>query len=186
MHTFLYEHKELLELLLLAGTLGIDVFFVGATLGTGKLHIRTFKSFLFYVGLFHFLFSIVGILLGAYLHKLIGDLSELIGGLVIFTTGGYLWFGAWEKKKNQGSPTRHSPSMSMLAFGASLECLSIGLGVALHLHYILVIALVFTVAAVLASYIGFWSGRKMGGNAASAELIGAGCLTIVGLVFLLW
>ncbi|GMA64318.1 manganese efflux pump MntP family protein [Alicyclobacillus fastidiosus] len=179
------NYKEVVELLVAILTLGIDVFFVGAGLGTSNVNSKTLKLFLVYIGSFHVLFSFVGISIGTYLHQLIGTFSELIGGLVILSTGLFFFLTTIiSSKETKGSSY---PKIVTLAFAASTDCFSVGIGVSMHLHMILGMLFGFTSIGILSSYLGIRLGRKIGGHfESSADLVGSLCLIAVGGLFLIW
>ena len=178
------KYKEVFELLLLTLTLGIDVFFVGASLGANNVSSKTLKLFLMYVGAFHLLFSLAGIMLGTYLHQLMGNVSEIVGGIIITATGFFFLLGAIRAHK--GIQVTLSPNIMSLAFAVSTECFSVGIGVSMHLQIILEILLFgFTSVGLLSAYIGVRLSRKIGtSNGVSADIVGSLCLVAVGV--LLW
>lgn len=177
--------KELIELLLLTLSIGVDVFFVGASLGSRTLKPSKIKRFILYVGAFHCLFAIVGISLGASLHRLIGSFSELTGGIVLLVTGGYLLASSIYQHRYGGFEV--TPNMLTLAMGVSLECLFIGMGVAMHLHFFFLSILLFTGMALMSATAGTQLGRKIGVRfGLASEIAGALCLVLIGALFLYW
>ncbi|WAH37201.1 manganese efflux pump MntP [Alicyclobacillus dauci] len=179
------NYEEVIELFFLTLTLGIDVFFVGASLGTGKVSSRSLKLFLIYVGVFHLLFSFAGITVGTYLHMLMGDFSEILGGIIIISTGFFFLVGTIRDRK-ENEVLLQSKTVS-LAFAVSTECFSTGIGVSMHLHIILAILFAFTFVGVVSGYLGIRLGRKIGNDyGLSGSFLGSICLVAVGCLFLVW
>ena len=178
-------YKEGFELLFLTATLGIDVFFVAASLGANKVSPRAQKLFLMYVGTFHLLFSLAGILLGTYLHQLMGNISEMVGAIIIIATGTFFFLGAIRSGKD--TQTTFHPNVISLALAVSMECFSIGIGVSMHLHIILAVVFGFTSIGLFSGYIGVRLGMKLGNRfGSSGDIVGSLCLIIVGVLFLAW
>ncbi|MCL6445103.1 MAG: manganese efflux pump MntP family protein [Alicyclobacillus sp.] len=179
------QQKEIFELMILTVSLGIDVFLVAASLGASKVSLSLQKRFVMYVGCFHLLFSLAGILLGTYLHNLMGNVSEIVGAIIIIATGTFFLINAIRSSK--GIDVTFDPNAISLALAVSMECFSIGIGVSMHLHIIVGMLLCFTAAGLLSGYIGLRIGRTIGSSyGMSADIVGSLCLITVGVLFWAW
>jgi manganese efflux pump family protein len=179
------QHKEVFEFLFLMATLAIDVFFVAASLGVYKVSSTIQYLFLLYVGAFHLLFSMAGIVLGTYLHALMGNVSGLVGAIIIIVTG--LFFLLSSIRSAKGIEVTLNPNVWSLALAVSMECFSVGIGVSMHLHMVVAMVLCFTAVGLISGYIGIQVGRILGGQfGVSADIVGSLCLIFVGVLFLAW
>lgn len=180
--------NDFFALLMTAVALGTDAMSLGMGLGMRRLSRSDIWRISLTIGLFHILMPLAGMALGLYLHKLIGDLTAIMGAVLLIGLGVHM---IWDSFKGEGGPTiefDRTVGWGLLVFATSVsvDALSVGfsfglsdanLGLAVTLFGI-VGALMASVGLSIGSLIGRVLGESMG-------IVGGAVLILFGIQFLI-
>lgn len=172
---------EFISILFLALALGMDAFSVGLGLGMQRLRLKRIALIGIVVGIFHILMPFIGILIGKFISEGIGQITILLGGLLLVGIGAQMLFSAFNhelKKVIQPIGT----GLLLLSFSISIDSFSVGLGLGMSGVKTALVLFMFGAASMVLSWIGMLLGKKVRGLlGAYSEILGGSILIAFGL-----
>jgi putative Mn2+ efflux pump MntP len=170
---------------MIAFALSMDAFSLGIGVGMVGIRLREILKVSITIGLFHIGMPIVGILVGAYLSDLVGDIAVFIGGGVLMAIGLHMLWNGFVNGDQKVLRTKGFGLM-VFAFSVSLDALTVGFSFGLiEVNRLLAISL-FGIMGGAMSYFGLLLGRSVGGWLGDySELVGGLILFCFGLKFIL-
>ncbi|SET66141.1 Putative Mn2+ efflux pump MntP [Oceanobacillus limi] len=172
---------EIVSLLFMAIALGMDAFSV--SLGMGMQHIRL-KRIAFIgiiIGLFHVMMPFFGIVLGQAISGKIGDLTSLVGGLLLVGIGTQMLLSAFNHESRQVIQTT-GIGLFIFALGVSIDSFSVGLSLGLSGAKTALVLLLFGAASMVLTWMGMILGRKVHRLlGVYSEILGGSILCAFGL-----
>lgn len=182
----LFQWGQFLTLLIIAFALSMDAFSLGIGVGMVGIRLREIVKVSITIGLFHIMMPVVGIVVGAYLSDLVGDIAVFIGGGVLMLIGLHmLWNGLVHSDQKSMLKTKGF-GLLLFAFSVSLDALTVGFSFGLiEVNKVLAISL-FGIMGAAMSYFGLLLGRSVGGWLGDySELVGGLILFCFGLKFVI-
>ncbi|MED4751471.1 manganese efflux pump MntP family protein [Brevibacillus choshinensis] len=185
MDQVLFQWGQFLTLLMIAFALSMDAFSLGIGVGMVGIRLREILKVSITIGLFHIGMPILGILVGAYLSELVGDIAVFIGGGVLMAIGLHMLWNGFVNGDQKVLRTKGFGLM-IFAFSVSLDALTVGFSFGLiEVNRLLAISL-FGIMGGAMSYFGLLLGRSVGGWLGDySELVGGLILFCFGLKFIL-
>lgn len=125
-----YELGEFFTLLLMAFALGMDAFSLGLGMGMLRLKKREILRISLTIGIFHVVMPLIGMVIGQYLAREVGDMTRWFGALLLIGLGIHM---IWNSLKGDeaGGESRSSRTMGLglvlFAMSVSVDSLSVGL-----------------------------------------------------------
>lgn len=127
-----YELGEFFTLLLMAFALGMDAFSLGLGMGMLRLKRREILRISLTIGIFHVVMPLIGMVIGRYLAREVGDMTRWFGALLLIGLGVHM---IWNSMKGEGEGGGESKSSSrtmglglvLFAMSVSIDSLSVGL-----------------------------------------------------------
>jgi putative Mn2+ efflux pump MntP len=174
---------EVLALLLVALSVGLDNFAASTAIGVLGVNRRLRVRVALIFGLFEALMPVVGILLGHSLAHDLGDKGNAIGGTLLGLAGVYAIANDLIGDRRKMALTEPSVTRLILV-GAALSVDNLIIGFALGtLHTSLVVAaLVIGIVSVTLSLLGLEIGNRLSGRLGKrSEVVGGALLVFVGV-----
>ena len=139
---------------LLGIILGLDAFSLALSLGSFNITIKKSRVLIVLIGIFHFVFPILGAMLGSLIHIPITELKILV-----------YFFLMIEMSVDYFSDNKHVIIDNMfnylaLSFSVSIDSFSIGISLLLN-YSIIASSLIFSLCAVLFTIMGIILGNKL-------------------------
>src|ERR1700730_5420800 len=88
-----------MTLLIVAIALGMDAMSLGLGLGMKGLSKREITTMSLTIGVFHIFMPLLGLFLGIYLHKMVGEIAKLFGSLLLVYLGGQMIYQSFTKRE---------------------------------------------------------------------------------------
>lgn len=185
-----------------ATALGADAFSLALAIGLAGIRKNMMVKLSLVVAVFHVFMPLGGMILGQALGSIIGQLSSLIGALVLIGLGGRMLYKVY-RPTMQSFPLRearealfcsnNTPDSSLKGYGifvlaasVSLDALSVGFSLGTIRADILMTVMVIGIIAGLMTGMGLVLGRIMGTRLGErAELFGGAALLLIGIKLLL-
>jgi len=176
--------ESLIYYLLIAVAMGLDAFSVSLSLGIQQLSIRRMFLFSLIVGIFHYLFPLMGESIG-HLFKNYLIFPVDVTAILFIVIGIYMMIAAFGEKKNvflRGKPF----AIVLLGLAVSIDSLSIGFSLSFtailtYWHFIL-----FGSMAMVLTFAGIYIGRKIRLVARIySEFIAGAILLFIGCTYLI-
>ncbi|NAO99382.1 hypothetical protein FRY77_25715 [Halomonas sp. MG34] len=172
---------EFISILFLAFALGMDAFSVGLGLGMQQLRLKRIALIGIVVGIFHILMPFIGIVLGQFISEGIGQITILLGGLLLVGIGSQMLFSAFNHElKKVIEPV--GTGLLILSFSISIDSFSVGLGLGMSGVKTALVLLMFGATSMLLSWTGMLLGKKVRGLlGAYSEILGGSILVAFGI-----
>ncbi len=174
-----------LKVLIVAFSLGIDVFALGVGVGirgaSRALRIRIGIAF----AAAEVAMNLIGAALGVAMGHLLGDIAGYIGFLALVFIGGYMMFES-RREAHEKRPIDMSRGWGLLLASLSISLDSLGVGFSILYIGVPVAATLAVIAAVsvLSTSAGLALGQRLGRRIEErAELLGGLALALTGLLF---
>ena len=160
---------------LLALSLSTDAFFLSLSLATSEITKKEEQILSILIGLFHFIMSLLGNLIGQTISERIMINANVLSAIIILAL-------AIESLLNQNNKNRIN-SLSLLisiliAITVSIDSFNIGVAIGVSKNPMLLSSTIFMIMSFLATSVGFLIGKKVNEK---HEKIGK----IIGIIFLL-
>ncbi|MBP1969863.1 putative Mn2+ efflux pump MntP [Virgibacillus natechei] len=175
---------EFASLLFMALALGMDAFSVCLGIGMQRIRLKRIALIGLVIGLFHFLMPFAGIILGHVISTRIGELTSVLGGIILFGIGAQMLFSGFVyKAKKVIQPIGFG--LYILSFSVSIDSFSVGLSLGLSgVETALALFLFGTMSTFLA-----WTGMLVGKKVHTilgvySEVLGGSILCGFGLTLL--
>ncbi|MFC4558087.1 manganese efflux pump MntP family protein [Virgibacillus kekensis] len=180
----IYQLGDVVSLGFMAIALGMDAFSVSLGLGMQEVRLKRIAVVGMVIGLFHMLMPFLGIVLGQVISTQIGNMANLIGGLLLVGIGAQMIFSAF----NHGTKKLVQPvgaGLFFFALSVSLDSFSVGLSLGLSEVKTVIALLLFGAASMVLTWAGMILGRKVHGLlGAYSEILGGSILCAFGLKIL--
>lgn len=176
-----------LALSVMAIALGMDAFSVCVGMGMTVFRLRRAAWTGMWIGLFHMLMPLIGMILGQLLSTRFGEIAEMAGGLLLLLIGFQMILSLMRTKDTRNEFVYVSDaSMLLFAFSVSIDSFSVGLSMGLFGAEMLAAILMFGCASMIMAWSGFYIGRKTGRYFGKyGEALGGIILFLFGLKILL-
>jgi putative Mn2+ efflux pump MntP len=171
------------QLVVLGIALGMNNALASVALGTTNMtrghQIRTALTF----GLFEALMPILGLLIGAELSQMIGNLAKYVGIGVLVALAVYLLFKSADEEER---PKKAGVQGVLLAVALSLDNLTVGFGLGMLQVPLAAAAVTFGLVSLVMTFVGLEIGRFVGAKVSlSADKLSGGVLLLVALLMVL-
>ncbi|MGG4461058.1 manganese efflux pump MntP family protein [Brevibacillus porteri] len=186
MEQVLFQWGQFLTLLIIAFALSMDAFSLGIGVGMVGIRLREIIKVSITIGLFHIMMPIIGIVVGAYLSDLVGDIAVFIGGGVLMIIGLHMLWNGFVQGDQKSVLKTKGFGLMLFALSVSLDAFTVGFSFGLiEVNRILAISL-FGIMGATMSYFGLLLGRSVGGWLGDySELVGGLILFGFGLKFMI-
>jgi putative Mn2+ efflux pump MntP len=178
--------QELLALAVIALALGMDAFSVGIGAGLQRMRWRHIATVSATVGVFHVIMPLIGAELGEHLHQSLGNVTNLLGALVLFGIGVQMIYHVFRKEDRYGPPLQ-STGIGLVVYALSVSVDSLSAGFSLGVFDVdeWVAAAMFGVFGAVLSALGLAFGRKAGRHLGQyGEAVGG--LVLIAFGFHYW
>lgn len=191
----LYEHVrggffmsinlgELISLIFMSLALGMDAFSVSLGLGLREIRLKRIAIIGFNIGVLHVIFPFLGIIVGQYLSKSVGDLTTLAGGILLVFIGTHMFLSAFNYELRSLAQPYGFP-LFILMVTVSIDSFPVGLGLGLSGMENAFALLLFGSTTMILSWVGMLVGRKVQGFlGAYSEILGGSILIVIGLLII--
>lgn len=169
--------------LILAIVVSFDAFSVCLGIGLQPIRLKKVAEIGIWIGLFHILMPLIGLLLGSFLNDRFTHLTELLSGLLLFGIGAQLIFQTFAEQTRQSSPkTLTTSAITMLAFSVSIDSFPVGISLGISGFHTALTLVLFGSVSMFAAWLSLLIGKKIQHNIdLSLAWIGGLILCILGL-----
>ncbi len=176
--------------------LGTDAFSLALGLGTTGVRLRRILEISLVVSVFHVFMPLIGLIIGDFLGRVVGNVATVTGALVVIFIGlQMLWESVrpqlarlgfarktGEDKKPDLQVVTGFWAMAVLAGSVSMDALSVGFSLGTFKANLATTVLVMGVVAGVMTATGFFSGRQLGAwFGTKAQTAGGIILLIIGV-----
>jgi len=185
--------QDIAEIMMMAIALGMDAFSLSIGIGLNGVNRRRAFELCVWIGIFHVLFTLIGLSAGMIMEGVLGQVAQLFGAAVLIGLGLHMayasLFGTASTAVGSVAGRVNSTGSTLLLFasGVSIDALSIGFSLGLRsVTYGLVSAAAFGVVSAVLGGVGLLIGKRVTSMAGKfGELFGAMILIGTGLAFLM-
>ncbi|MFD2695455.1 manganese efflux pump MntP [Sporolactobacillus shoreicorticis] len=172
---------------IMAIALGMDAFSVCMGMGMTVFRMRRAVWAGMWIGLFHILMPLIGIVLGHLLSTRFGTIAEMAGGLLLLIIGFQMILSLVRPSSvHSGTGYTSDASLLVFAFSVSIDSFSVGLSMGLFRTKLLATVFLFGLTSMMMAWTGFYLGRKTGKFFGKyGEVLGGIILFLLGLKLLL-
>lgn len=160
---------------LLALSLSIDAFFLSVSLSTSEIAKKEERVLSLLIGLFHFIMSLLGSLLGQMISKKVMINANILSAIIFLALAVESLFN--QKKENNINILSLFKSI-LIAITVSLDSFNTGIAIGVSKNPKLLASTIFMIVSFLATTVGFFIGKKTNEK---NERIGK----IIGIIFLI-
>ncbi len=168
---------------LMALALGMDAFSVCMGMGMSDVRLRRAGTIGFWIGLFHILMPLTGIVLGHLLSQRFGHIAVTAAGLLLVLIGAQMLFSIKKQERPPQNPRMVSGTgMILFAMSVSIDSFSVGLSMGLFGAGAVLSAFFFGLVSMIMAWSGFFIGkgsRRYVGR--YGEALGGGIMLLFGL-----
>jgi putative Mn2+ efflux pump MntP len=166
--------------------LGMDSLSLSIGVGLSDIRRRTAVQLCLTIGVFHVVFTFMGLMFGNMIGQYLGAVAHWFGVLLLFGLGVHMLYTSL--RKDEEKPASVATAIAMLLFSAtvSLDALSVGFSLGLRsATYGVVSAISFGFVSMFMCGIGLLVGKKFGQSIGKyGEILGAFVLISCGFMFL--
>jgi manganese efflux pump family protein len=182
-------YGEVLTLLLMALALGMDAFSLGIGMGMLRLRWREISRISLTIGIFHVIMPLIGMGVGLFLAREIGDVTKWIGSLLLIGLGLHM---IWNSLKGEGDESEMRASnkttgigLLLFAMSVSIDSLSVGFSLGTFGANVVLAVTLFGICGALMAALGLAIGRRVSHLLGEyGEVIGGVVLVVFGIKFL--
>ncbi|WP_093133208.1 manganese efflux pump MntP [Salinibacillus kushneri] len=179
-----YIIGEWLTISLMAIAVGMDAFSVSLGMGMLNLRLRKIAIIGILIGIFHIIMPFFGILLGNILSQRFGSFAIYVGGILLIVLGIQMFIHSFSKENN--TYLVRGAGLFIFAFTVSLDSFSVGLSLGMFGVRTIVALLLFGLASMVLTWLGFLLARKASSLLGSySEVLGGSILCAFGIQLLL-
>jgi len=183
-------------LMALSIALGTDAFSMALGIGTTGIRIRRVLEISLVVSIFHVFMPLIGLLIGAFLGKVVGHVATVVGALIVIFIGVQMLWESFKPQliklglasgKGAGDTAKMQVAtgfwaLSMLAGSVSMDALSVGFSLGTFKANLGTTVLVMGIVSGVMTAAGFLFGRQLGSWLGSkAQALGGIVLLIIGV-----
>ncbi|SEO23174.1 Putative Mn2+ efflux pump MntP [Amphibacillus marinus] len=176
---------SMLAQLFIAFALGLDAFSVCLGIGLQPIRLKKIAAIGLWIGGFHIIMPLLGLLIGSFLFDWISDFTELISGLLLVGLGMHIIFNTFAENYHQAAQKKqsfHTSAMLVLAFSVSLDSLPVGISLGVSGFATTLTLLIFGIVTTILTWISLLIAKKIQHNFdRSFDWIGGLTLCIIGL-----
>lgn len=176
-----------MAILMMSIALGMDAFSLSIGIGLQGITRQRAVRLCLLVGIFHTIFTVIGVYLGMALESILGNFAMWFGALLLIGLGLHMAYSSLFGREEKSTRSLTSPlAMVLFAASVSLDAMSVGFSLGLRsATYGFVSALSFGVFGMVLCGVGVFIGKRVSRFAGVfGELIGAFILVACGLRFL--
>ncbi|WP_445783422.1 manganese efflux pump MntP [Sporolactobacillus caesalpiniae] len=172
---------------IMAIALGMDAFSVCMGMGMTVFRLKRAAWAGMWIGLFHILMPLIGIVLGHLLSARFGTIAEMAGGLLLLMIGFQMILSLIRPSSvRSGNSYTSEASLLIFAFSVSIDSFSVGLSMGLFRAKLLATVFLFGLTSMIMAWTGFYIGRTTGKFFGKyGEALGGIILFVLGLKLLL-
>ncbi len=144
----------------MAVAVGMDAFSVSLGMGMQQIRLKRVALIGMVIGLFHILMPFIGIMLGQAISHQVGNMTLLLGGLLLVGIGAQMIFSAF----NHETTTIVQPvgfGLLLFALSVSMDSFSVGLSLGMSGMKTAIVLLFFGVASMVLTWTGMLLGKKV-------------------------
>ena len=181
-----FPFSQVMTLLIVAIALGMDAMSLGLGLGMKGLSKREITTMSLTIGVFHIFMPLLGLFLGIYLHKMVGEIAKLFGSLLLVYLGGQMIYQSFTKRETFVDGKTSGIGLLLFAMSVSIDALSVGFSLGIYEANITVVVTLFGIVGACMAAIGLSLGVRVKHVFGKySECIGGGILILFGIKFLL-
>jgi putative Mn2+ efflux pump MntP len=176
--------SDLITLLIVSLSVGLGNFAASVAIGLSGVDRSLRVKIAIIFGLFETLMPIVGLVIGNQLANLIGDKSNIIGGILLVLTGLYIVKEALFKTDDAEVKVAASSTKNLLIAGLalSIDNLIVGFGLGTYHVSLIVAAVTIGVTSITLSLIGLELGKHLSSRVEEySELLSGIILILIGV-----
>lgn len=177
----------MLRLLVLILPLGLDTFALSAALGVAGLGPGRRVRFGLVIACFEGGMPLVGLLFGAALGQLVGDIADYVAAVALAAVGGYMLLAGDERDERAVRAFASAEGLALLTIGLAVSVDELAIGFVLGLLDVPVVPAVIAIAvqAFVVSQIGVVAGRRLGERfREGAERVAGALLVLLGALLI--
>ena len=175
--------RSMITPFILSIVVAFDAFSVCLGIGLRPLRLKKIAAIGLWIGFFHMLIPLIGILIGSILIDRITHLAELLSGLLLFGIGAHLVFQTFAEQVRQAPPkTLTIPAVIMLALSVSIDSFPVGISLGLSSFQATLAIALFGSVSMFASWKSLLIAKKVQRNIdRSFTWISGAILCLIGL-----
>lgn len=184
-------YGEFFTLLLMALALGMDAFSLGIGMGMLQLRKREIARISLTIGIFHVVMPLIGMGVGLFLTREIGDVTRWVGALLLIGLGVHMIWnslrgGGGDESEMRASSKTAGFGLLLFAMSVSIDSLSVGFSLGTFGANILIAVTMFGICGALMAATGLLIGSRVSQLFGEyGEAIGGAVLVAFGIKFLL-
>ncbi|WP_174845432.1 manganese efflux pump MntP family protein [Sporolactobacillus shoreae] len=153
--------SQVFALFIMALALGMDAFSVCMGMGMSALRLHQAAKIGMWIGLFHMLMPLSGIVLGHLLSHRFGEIAGLAGGLLLVLIGTQMILSlARQDYEKKDLAYASDTGVMLFSLSVSIDSFSVGLGMGLFGTRVLAAILIFGLISMLMAWAGFYIGHR--------------------------
>ncbi|MGF7049047.1 putative Mn2+ efflux pump MntP [Paenibacillus sp. DS2015] len=176
---------QLITILIMALALGLDAFSLSVGIGMKGIRLLHIFRISLWVGVFHVIMPLLGIVIGQYVSLLLGTIAGYVAGGLLILLGGHMVVNAFHGSMTKIVDYRSWIGISIFSLSVSVDSFSVGVSLGMFNSNVLITVLAFGMCGALMSVLGLLLGRKVGHNLGEyGEALGGAILLAFGLLFI--
>jgi manganese efflux pump family protein len=175
---------EIVTLFLMAFALGMDAFSVSLGMGLVRLRWKQIFDIGIYIGIFHMIMPLIGIVLGKVLSEKFGLVAMYIGGCLLTLLGVQMIYSSFKRDE---SPFIAPAGIGLFLFAlsVSLDSFSVGLSLGIYGAEVLLTVIMFGFMSMVLTWSGLLIGKRVQDWFGTySEAFGGSILLVFGLKLL--
>lgn len=170
--------------LILSFIVSFDAFSVCLGIGLQPLRLRKIATIGLWIGIFHMIMPLLGLLIGTLLTSRVTILAELISGLLLFGLGAQMIFDTFTVKTRSPTDKKFTlPAIIFLAFSVSLDSLPVGISLGISGFQTTITLILFGSISTGMAWLSLLIGKRVQRNLDhSLAWIGGAILCLLGLM----
>lgn len=177
---------HLITVVVMAVALGMDAFSLGIGIGLRGIRLLDILRISLMIALFHIIMPLVGMVMGHYVGRLLGDVALFLGGSLLILLGAHMIFNSLRKSETQVFNPRTFWGLLFFALSVSVDSMSVGVSLGIFATDLLLTVLLFGLFGGVLSVLGLLLGRKAGHWVGEyGEALGGVILLVFGFRFLI-
>lgn len=177
---------EWLALFLMAFALSMDAFSVSLGIGMYMNRLKYVIIFIFFIGFFHVLMPVLGIMLGQIVYAHFTPIATTVGGLLLFLLGLQMLFFSQKGPNNPQTTNLTIAKLALLSFSVSLDSFSVGLSLGIFQMKVLLVIFLFGVVSMFVTFLGLLVSKHVTSYFGAYTEAFGGIILIVFGIHLIW
>ncbi|GIM45725.1 putative manganese efflux pump MntP [Collibacillus ludicampi] len=178
---------EMLTLMLIAIALGTDAFSLCLGLGMQGLTKKEIGRISVTIGGFHVLMPLVGMFVGIYLSRVVGEIAKILGALMLIGLGIHMvWQSVKQNQETVSLDRTAGIGLLLFSMSVSMDALSVGFSLGLFEAPVGLVVSLFGIVGACMAALGLSIGSRVSRLFGEyGEIVGGAILFTLGLKFLL-